>query len=57
MEKEIKQKLIDSPVVHFDETGLKTNGKGEWLDVARKADLLGEGDRKKQRKLKTCWRD
>jgi transposase len=34
VEKEIKQQVIDSAVVNFDETGLKVNGKQEWLHVA-----------------------
>jgi len=34
VEKEIKQQVIDSVVVNFDETGLKVNGKQEWLHVA-----------------------
>ncbi len=31
---EIKQHLIDSPVVNFDETGCRVNGEGQWLHVA-----------------------
>ena len=34
VENEIKQQLITSPVVHFDETGLHINGKREWFHVA-----------------------
>ncbi len=30
----IKQSLIDSPVLHTDETGMKINGKTFWLHVA-----------------------
>jgi len=31
---QIRQKLITSPVVNFDETGTSLNGKGHWLHVA-----------------------
>lgn len=31
---EIKQLLSQSPVLHFDETGLRINGKRNWLHVA-----------------------
>lgn len=34
VEKEIKRQVVDSPVVHFDETGMGVNGKWEWLHVA-----------------------
>lgn len=34
VEEEVKQRIIASPVVHFDETGLYTEGKREWLHVA-----------------------
>ena len=34
VEEKIKQQVIASPVVHFDETGLYINGKREWLHVA-----------------------
>ncbi|PIQ93604.1 MAG: IS66 family transposase, partial [Nitrospirae bacterium CG11_big_fil_rev_8_21_14_0_20_41_14] len=33
-EEAIKDKIISSPVVHFDETGLYTEGKRWWLHVA-----------------------
>ena len=34
VEEKIKEKIIASPVVHFDETGLHIKGKREWLHVA-----------------------
>lgn len=34
VEEKIKQQVIASPVAHFDETGMRINGKGEWLHVA-----------------------
>jgi len=34
VEEKIKQQIIASPVIHFDETGLYTKGKREWLHVA-----------------------
>jgi len=33
VEKEIKQQLIDSPVAHFDETGMRIEGKRKWCHV------------------------
>ena len=38
-EEAIKDKIISSPVVHFDETGLYTEGKICWLHVASTEDL------------------
>ena len=34
VEGSIKQQLIDSSVVHFDETGMRSNGKTQWLHSA-----------------------
>jgi hypothetical protein len=31
---EIKEKLLKSPVLHLDETGLRVNGKTQWVHVA-----------------------
>lgn len=31
---EIKQQIIDSNVVHFDETGMRAEGKTKWMHVA-----------------------
>lgn len=33
-EEQVKSQLIDSPVVHFDETGIRINGKTKWQHVA-----------------------
>lgn len=33
-EETIKQKIIDSPTAHFDETGIRTQGKLFWLHTA-----------------------
>jgi len=35
----IKQKLIDAEVVHFDESGLRVEKKGQWLHVASTPEL------------------
>jgi transposase len=34
IEESIVQQLLGSPAVHFDESGLQVNGKGQWLHVA-----------------------
>lgn len=43
VENEIKQQLITSPLVHFDETGLYINGRREWLHVASTERLTSYG--------------
>ena len=35
----IKQQLIESPVVHFDETGVRCSGKTQWLHSASTGQL------------------
>jgi transposase len=32
--KRIKEQILDSPIVHFDETGMRIEGKLHWLHVA-----------------------
>ena len=32
--KDIKEQIIDSDVVHFDETGMRSEGKTKWMHVA-----------------------
>jgi transposase len=39
VEEEIKRQVIASTVANFDETGMRTNGKGEWLHVASTENL------------------
>lgn len=34
VEQEIKQRIAEAPVVCFDETGMRVEGKGAWLHVA-----------------------
>ncbi len=34
VENSIKEQLIESPVAHFDETGMRSNGKTQWLNSA-----------------------
>ncbi len=35
----VKQHLIDADVAHFDESGLRVEGKGQWLHVASTPEL------------------
>jgi transposase len=35
----IKSKVIDSKIVHFDETGIPVNGKGHWIHCSSTSDL------------------
>ena len=30
-EQQVRERILQSPVVHFDETGIRTNGKLQWL--------------------------
>jgi transposase len=34
----IRSQLLKSPVVYADETGLRVDGKGHWLDVISNSD-------------------
>jgi len=43
VEDEIKRQIINSSVAHFDETGIRVNGKREWLHVASTERLTGYG--------------
>lgn len=43
VEDEIKQQIINSSVAHFDETGMRVNGKRVWLHVASNKQLTGYG--------------
>lgn len=38
-EEEVKQLLLDAPVIHNDESGLKVSGKNHWLHSASTEDL------------------
>ena len=39
VEQRIKEHILDSPVVHFDETGMRVEGKLQWLHVASTKEL------------------
>jgi transposase len=39
VEQRIKKNILDSPVVHFDETGMRVEGKLQWLHVASTKEL------------------
>lgn len=43
IEQEIKQQLLNSPVIHCDETGSRVEGKNHWLHTASTADLTYYG--------------
>lgn len=43
VEDEIKRQIINSSVAHFDETGIRVNGKRVWLHVASNENLTGYG--------------
>lgn len=30
----IRERLLSSPVIHCDETGVRVNGKGHWIHAA-----------------------
>lgn len=48
VEYEIKRQVINSSVAHFDETGMRVNGKREWLHVASNKKLMFYGIHKKR---------
>ena len=48
VEDEIKRHIINSSVAHFDETGIRVNGKREWLHVASNKKLTCYGIHKKR---------
>jgi transposase len=39
VEQRIKKNILDSPVVHFDETGMRVEGKLQWLHVSSTKEL------------------
>jgi transposase len=47
-ESEIKTLLLQSPVLHADETGMKLNGEGNWMHVASNKSLSHFGFHKKR---------
>jgi transposase len=48
VEDEIRRQIINSSVAHFDETGIRVNGKREWLHVASTERLTDYGAHNKR---------
>jgi transposase len=53
VEEAIKDKITDSPVAHFDETGMYTEGDRWWLHIASTEDLTYYGCHPKRGKAAT----
>ena len=43
IEQEIKDQICQAELAHFDETGMRVNGKGHWLHVASTGSLTAYG--------------